>query len=95
MKALTNNSEFVIKRLYKIYLERIKQGESIDSASFFGTDEKSFNNYFSEMNFEDYVSSVFQLKSKNFVIVNPGDDGFAALYLSIDGIIYCEGKFNY
>ncbi|EGQ4017291.1 hypothetical protein GCZ54_05845 [Staphylococcus pseudintermedius] len=91
---LTNDSKFVILHLYKIYLDRIEDGVSINTASYFGSDEESHYNYFLGMNFDKYVSSVHQLGRYGFATVAKGDNGFAALALSNKGIAYCENETN-
>ncbi|OHR53657.1 hypothetical protein [Staphylococcus sp. HMSC061G12] len=91
---LTKNSKFVILHLYKIYLDRIEDGESINSASYFGSDEVSHGNYFLGMDFDTYVSSVHQIGSHGYAIVAAGDGGFAEMALSNEGIAYCENETN-
>ncbi|WP_323714460.1 hypothetical protein P3T97_04240 [Mammaliicoccus sciuri] len=94
---MTNEAKFVLLQLYSIYLDRIEDGDSKRSAAYFGSDEESFNSYFLGFNFEDYIDSVFELKSKNLLIVGPGDDGFAEMALSREGIAFSESesKKNY
>ncbi|WP_324174036.1 hypothetical protein [Staphylococcus pseudintermedius] len=91
---LTNDSKFVLLHLYKIYLDRIEDGESINSASYFGSDEESHNNYFLIMDFDKYVSSVHQIGRYGFATVAAGDGGFAEMALSNEGIAYCENETN-
>ncbi|REI16787.1 hypothetical protein [Staphylococcus felis] len=91
---LTNDSKFVLLHLYKIYLDRIDDGESINTASYFGSDEESHYNYFLDMNFDKYVSSVHQLGRYGLAIVAAGDGGFAEMALSNEGIASCENETN-
>ncbi|MGV3043457.1 hypothetical protein ACEE08_11155 [Staphylococcus rostri] len=89
---LTNETKLVLLQFYKVYLDRIEDGESQYSATYFGTDEESFDNYFLGMDFDTYVSSVHQLGRHGFAVVGAGDDGFAEMALSNEGIAYCENE---
>ena len=40
---MTDEAKFVLLQLYSIYLDRIDEGMSKRSASYFGSDESSFN----------------------------------------------------
>lgn len=43
---MTDEAKFVLLQLYSIYLGRIDEGMSKHSASYFGSDESSFNAFF-------------------------------------------------
>lgn len=43
---MTDEAKFVLLQLYSIYLDRIDEGMSKRSASYFGSDESSFNAFF-------------------------------------------------
>lgn len=48
---MTDEAKFVLLQLYSIYLDRIDEGMSKRSASYFGSDESSFNAFFLGFNF--------------------------------------------
>ncbi len=73
---MTNEAKFVLLQLYSIYLDRIDEGMSKRSASYFGSDESSFNAFFLDFNFEDYIDAVLELKHRDFVIASAEDGGF-------------------
>lgn len=73
---MTDEAKFVLLQLYSIYLDRIDEGMSKRSASYFGSDESSFNAFFLGFNFEDYIDAVLELKHRDFVIASAEDGGF-------------------
>ena len=81
---MTNEAKFVLLQLYSIYLDRIDEGMSKRSASYFGSDESSFNAFFLDFNFE--------LKHRDFVIASAEDGGFLEMALSREGIAYSESE---
>ncbi len=83
---MTNEAKFVLLQLYSIYLDRIDEGMSKRSASYFGSDESSFNAFFLDFNFEDYIDAVLELKHRDFVIASAEDGGFLEMALSREGI---------
>ena len=62
------------------------------SASYFGSDESSFNAFFLGFNFEDYIDAVLELKHRDFVIASAEDGGFLEMALSREGIAYSESE---
>lgn len=78
---MTNEAKFVLLQLYSIYLDRIDEGMSKRSASYFGSDESSFNAFFLDFNFEDYIDAVLELKHRDFVIASAEDGGFLEMAL--------------
>lgn len=91
---MTNEAKFVLLHLYSIFLDKIEDGESKRSSSYFGSDIESHEKYFLGLNFEDYIDAVFELKSKKLLTVAPGDDGFAEMALNREGIAYSENLTN-
>ena len=78
---MTDEAKFVLLQLYSIYLDRIDEGMSKRSASYFGSDESSFNAFFLGFNFEDYIDAVLELKHRDFVIAS-----------AREGIAYSESE---
>ncbi|HEI7082841.1 TPA: hypothetical protein SK676_001593 [Staphylococcus aureus] len=89
---MTDEAKFVLLQLYSIYLDRIDEGMSKRSASYFGSDESSFNAFFLGFNFEDYIDAVLELKHRDFVIASAEDGGFLEMALSREGIAYSESE---
>ena len=88
---MTDEAKFVLLQLYSIYLDRIDEGMSKRSASYFGSDESSFNAFLG-FNFEDYIDAVLELKHRDFVIASAEDGGFLEMALSREGIAYSESE---
>ncbi|MRV56292.1 hypothetical protein [Staphylococcus aureus] len=59
---MTDEAKFVLLQLYSIYLDRIDEGMSKRSASYFGSDESSFNAFFLGFNMDKLVYSSLKKK---------------------------------
>ncbi|BCU51785.1 hypothetical protein ACUW9N_000900 [Staphylococcus auricularis] len=87
---MTHEAKFVLLHLYSVFLDRIEDGETKSSASYFGCDQETHEKYFLGLDFQDYVDAVFELESKDLLTVGGGSNKFAEMILNREGIAYSE-----
>lgn len=90
---LTKCAEYVAHKLFKIYKDSLKSGNSKNEAKMFNG-AREVHNFFYELSFEDFLESIRELSRNNHVNVSWASNIFAALELESKMIYDFENRFK-
>lgn len=92
---LSKSSDYVICILYREYLRRVKRGDSLSLAMYFGDSDSVQKSLLPSWTPENVATVCAWLISKGLMDgICCGDGSFLDLRLTEDGIIYMEGRFS-
>ncbi len=91
---LTRDADRLLCTLYKVYLERRKNGTSKNDAMLFGDSEDIHQSYFPALVFDDIDNACWELKTAGYVTCEPGDDIANDVILTNSAIIRMENRFK-
>lgn len=94
MDDIKKESEFVLKHMYKIYLDRLEDGEPETQSKYFGSCEELQKNYFIGFSFDKLHDCINELSSKNYLKVSYGDNVPCSMILENKVIVYFEYKYS-
>lgn len=78
---LTKGTESVMQQLYKVFEERVADGNSKTHSKIFAEAEVVHRDYFSQLNFDDFVDSIRELSENDLVTCSWGDNVFVEMVL--------------
>lgn len=91
---LTNEANFVLHHFFKIYKDRLDDGESEETARWFMNGQKVHHDYFLGFNFESFLAYTRELSTNKYVTLGRGDNGFSELILNPKAIIEFQNLYN-
>ncbi|WP_281673249.1 hypothetical protein [Staphylococcus auricularis] len=94
MNDIRKKTEYVLKKIYKIYLERIKDGKTESESKYFGSCENLLDNYFLGFTFDELHDCINELSEKNYLKVEYGSNKPAEITLENNSIIYFENRYS-
>ena len=89
-QSITKNSYQILCLIYKVYLQRRKDGMSIRQAKNFDTDRAFHSEYIPTIQFDNLYSAIVELN--NFGYLKKYVDG--GFVLTDEGIILMENRFK-
>lgn len=92
--ALTKQHKKLLCSLYKTFLTRLKNADSIDYASYFEDAEELHNTLFPNLSIETISSLCFHLRSEGFLYCESGDDIAIDIELTPSSIAFMENRFK-
>ena len=98
MDSIRNKSEYVLKQMYKIHLDRIENNQSIFQSIFqskyFGSCEELQNNYFLGFTFDELHDCINELSYNGFLEVSYGSNVLCEIILNNNSIAYFEDLYS-
>lgn len=93
-ELLTNESRFLLAKLYEKYLKNVDSGESRSTANSFGNSHDIHKNIWPKESFDNVDSYAKELAGKNFLNVSYGDDIIWRSSLSNECIAFMQHKLG-
>ncbi|MGW7889951.1 hypothetical protein [Staphylococcus xylosus] len=94
MTNISAKSEFVLKQMYKIYLDRIEDGATYFRAKYFGSCSKIHNDYFLGFTFDELHECINILSDKEFLIVSYASNSPNSIILNNNAIEYMDNEYS-
>lgn len=94
MDDIRKNSEFVLKHIYKIYLDRLEDGESASQSKHFGSCEKLQQEYFVGYTFDQLHDCINELSRNNYLYVVYASNVPCEIVLENSSIAYFEKEYS-
>ncbi|MFL9486308.1 hypothetical protein JX000_08135 [Staphylococcus sp. SB1-57] len=94
MDNIRNGSEFVLKHMYKIYLDRLEEGESSSQSKYFGSCEELQQKYFIGHTYNQLHDCINELSFNNYLNVTYGSNVPCAIILENSSIAYFEKEYS-
>lgn len=92
-KELTRDASAFIAILYREYLNRRKNGATIDQAMEMGDDDVIQKSLTPKLPLDDVTHLCWYLEDRGILRVFPGDDRANDVAITDDGIAYMENRF--
>ncbi|RIM86014.1 hypothetical protein BU107_10675 [Staphylococcus xylosus] len=94
MDNISKKSEFVLKQLYKVYLDKIEDGDTYFRAKYYGGCSKIQNDYFLGFTFDELRECINILSDKEYLIVSYASDSPISIILSNSAIEYMDKAYS-
>ena len=91
---LTQDAEYLLCELYSAYVASRKNGESSETARFFGSSERIQGDYIQHWSTHDIDDAARTLVREGMLIAQFADNELNESYLADDGIAYMEQRFG-
>lgn len=91
---LTRDADKLLCLMYKSYLDKRKINSSKKECNYFGTTYDIHKNLLSDQHFDDVDKLVCELKRKELIVGDSGDNILIEISLSDSAIAYMENRFK-